>query len=667
MPPLAPKPGYYGGSKDDYINGTMVMQGARTDPPRLGFTVRRQLHRWVWRARYTVSNFWRKRLDNASRLAKENLDLGVWPRRLLHVPSMTSYEWKPGNWYGPAKSPRYNAISYTWGRWALDDSDQSDVKAIEIKGIQWGIPRIDPKHFTVAEFHTAITFATTERQRSRRLIPEGPKTIEYVWLDIACIDQRITVSKSSAEIGRQAQIFGQASELYIWVPGLDSSVLRDIGHLVHGPTGDEGSIFNGSLSSGRLIDKSVFNESLLGEIKQLLGNPWFSSLWTLQEAFLLGQADGLFVGRDQNEDPTVRLCDLKSFYNRCDEALKTMVAAEASTQDESAQQSLRQLLADMNRAGLAAVACENGIAVLSAANDRICTREEDRIYGIQQIFGFRLGTTVDPDNKYTRAQLDQQFNCALLETYPLLSQLHNFTTPCPFGSGWRPNTSSVARKTSVQQRLLPMFMGRINDELDSLCTLSTAIVAEQHLWGYFVGSLCKLETLEERISCVEQDFRWKHGLSVGRDFDRLSMLDVHLDESDQLRNSPEYHGVGHHLVPSGACQRALRQWLLQVSPASKLYVLLLGPKHSEHRMFGLLLLSRDGVNAMSEEHREGQFWQRLGYCEWWRTKFLFKHFDDYEEWPLEGKQHFPRWVSEEDMQLFQGTSADWVSAEGYFG
>lgn len=46
-----------------------------------------------------------------------------WPRKLLHVPSMTSYPWAPGDRYGEAVKPGYLAITYMWGRWRLGDGE----------------------------------------------------------------------------------------------------------------------------------------------------------------------------------------------------------------------------------------------------------------------------------------------------------------------------------------------------------------------------------------------------------------------------------------------------------------------------------------------------------------------------------------------------------------
>jgi hypothetical protein len=49
--------------------------------------------------------------------------LANWPRRLHHLPTLTSYAWQPGNIYGGLERPQYNAITYTWGRFRLSNRD----------------------------------------------------------------------------------------------------------------------------------------------------------------------------------------------------------------------------------------------------------------------------------------------------------------------------------------------------------------------------------------------------------------------------------------------------------------------------------------------------------------------------------------------------------------
>lgn len=142
-------------------------------------------------------------------------EIGSWPRRLLHVPSMTSFEWAPGNNYGDCVAPRYNAISYTWGRYDLDrpglkkKKAYRNTKAIEIKGIKWGTPRINPQHFTVDEFEHLIKQTCVRHSGTDR-------DVEFLWLDVACIDQNNGPQKM-AEIGRQAAIFQGAHRVFVWL------------------------------------------------------------------------------------------------------------------------------------------------------------------------------------------------------------------------------------------------------------------------------------------------------------------------------------------------------------------------------------------------------------------------------------------------------------------
>lgn len=140
---------------------------------------------------------------------------GSWPQRLLHVATMTSVEWTPGNIYASRVAPKYNAVSYTWGRYDLqfDKSGKSKrlrgVKPIEIRGTTWAdvMPRIHPDHFSVSEILYVI------KQSQEASSGDG---VEFLWLDVACIDQRDGPQKSF-EIGRQAGIFRGANRVYVWL------------------------------------------------------------------------------------------------------------------------------------------------------------------------------------------------------------------------------------------------------------------------------------------------------------------------------------------------------------------------------------------------------------------------------------------------------------------
>ena len=187
--------------------------------------------------------------DSQSLLANDKLPIhdlseaiGKWPHRLLHVPSMTSLEWQPGDKYGEHIQPRYNAVSYTWGRFSLDvEEDKKEEKeekektqeskkkketkkmkknrnitAIEIKGIDWIVPRINPEHFGADNFWRLI-------QQTCESVNGTREKTDFLWLDVACINQKDTLEKM-AEIGRQAVIFHGAQRVYIWL----TKVRRDL-------------------------------------------------------------------------------------------------------------------------------------------------------------------------------------------------------------------------------------------------------------------------------------------------------------------------------------------------------------------------------------------------------------------------------------------------------
>lgn len=142
---------------------------------------------------------------------------------------MTSLEWQPGNLYGRHREPEYNAISYTWGRWRLDtsgdheqqqqqqrvgegSSSSSEIYGIVIHNVKWDIPPISPDHFTVEEFRTAL------RRAAGRFYPRSDGGDgEFLWLDVACIDQRRGSEDGALEVGRQAAIFRGADEVCVWL------------------------------------------------------------------------------------------------------------------------------------------------------------------------------------------------------------------------------------------------------------------------------------------------------------------------------------------------------------------------------------------------------------------------------------------------------------------
>jgi hypothetical protein len=101
---------------------------------------------------------------------------------------------------------------------------------------------------------------------------------------------------------------------------------------------------------------------------------------------------------------------------------------------ESARQAYDQAVALGAKTGLYALSLRNAVGTFILAQHRKAEREEDRIYGIQQIFNLRLGKTAPGriGRVYSLGELEDEFAKQLLVTYPVQSQMHVFTKATKF-------------------------------------------------------------------------------------------------------------------------------------------------------------------------------------------------------------------------------------------
>lgn len=388
--------------------------------------------------------------------------LGRWPRRLLHVPTMTSYCWQPGHVYGTFVAPQYNAITYTWGRWMLPTPDLlPHVRPLDIKGVNWSIPRVDPEHFSQDEFMAVIKkimepISSTEAS-SR---DAKPSLVEFLWLDIACIDQRAQSPDGAAEIGRQGDIFRGANRVFAWLTTVSGAGLVDLLTNISMPNPAAFEYYS-NIQLPRPL--SVIQDSL----DFLTRDPWFSSLWTLQEAFL--RQDTLFIARDglvaQEVHPSssewasqewpVLVVEQKAVLTfpfsveRLDWIclnLGLFIRADITdSSPEATETALQRDRALRKRIGIGS-GWEKSSPMLAftASAHRTASYESDRIYGIQQVFGFRLGATRvgAPQRVFTREELELELAKEIIAKFPLTSQLFVTEHPREFGHNWRINPDS---------------------------------------------------------------------------------------------------------------------------------------------------------------------------------------------------------------------------------
>lgn len=586
-------------------------------------------------------------------LAAEERLLGSWPRRLLHVPTMTSYEWKPGNIYGSFESPRYNAFTYTWGRWRLKSDELRNVKAIDIGGVPWDIPRIHPAHFNVHDFYDSLRRAmepvsslgsgssTTKNTENHTRAPT-----EFVWLDVACIDQRGSEPRSAAEVGRQAEIFKGAQNVFIWLTGFEFLKLQ---HLLTTMT---------RLNPSGIMDKDVhiLDQMYLG-FKTLFGDPWFSSLWTLQEVFL--RQDGILVSREGRKVFNEAL--------RIDFAFDFIVDLYEVMQIPRMKLT-RRLLPDSHtffsdladQVGLTAIATQNAMLALMASENRTTTYEEDRIYAIQQMFGLRLGNTsirAAAGSKFTRLELEVQLGQELLKSYPIHSQAHVFTKPVQWGHGWMVNGDShiphsVISKGNpvdphdplyelggVSEDGIALFQQLKAEELAPRCSLSVCEFENETLGSFKDSRLCPFATLVTQARKFEQNPRVSHYFLDPRP----GLLLTYMDASNMFNACPVSLSSGFYDSYSRSRQRALADWLCCSYSNKDLVVLLLGPLESQDAlsrfdMYGLLLLLNHGST-----------WKRVRFCQW-QTAMMEIACE-----PLAGHA------------FFHGNTDEWTKCDGYFG
>lgn len=528
-------------------------------------------------------------------LASEEDLLGHWPRRLLHVPTLTSYEWQPGNKYNNIPSPAYNAITYTWGRWRLKNTQLPNATAIPVRGTQWPIPRVDPAHFTAAEFEHIINMTCTLRPmavgQSREKAKKEPD-VEFVWLDVACIDQRANSPRGAAEIGRQAMIFRGAKQVYVWLTTHSFDTLSQaITTLEDFTSVDE--------TRPRPSDAAAIHT-----ISHFLADPWFSSLWTLQEAFLRDNAfplsrDGQMVEYpDAYGDPQLLdIFDAGRAWCMCCEA------KASSAQDPSIYTSSAALV---TQRGLVALATLNAMATYEAARYRTTSRPEDRVYGIQQVFGFRLGNSSVQKSISSRTSglgdLEIQLGVELMRRYPIISQFHVFTARVPKHDRWRMNAASVIA----------------GYEIDTGHSLWGAMESNEVMVEFRLGPQDKGDravmwcgrttTLASIIEALENASQEELFCELDRVKNALTIIP---DVAGEMVGSPEYRDSGFSLTPKGERQKRLGQWMVENFGAGGVHVLMLGASSDNtcSYMFGMLLLHKPGDDM----------WTRIGICRWETT------------------------------------------------
>jgi hypothetical protein len=168
------------------------------------------------------------------------------------------------------------AISYTWGRWCI----KNEWRAIH--GVPWQVPAVKSEGCDITELLP--------------ILKSFPNT-RYFWIDILCINQQDPVEKQQ-EISKQGSIFAQAKGvlIYLWTIPSGHKLALGLCHLGDSvlwsmkisPKGDLWRLKNNASYRGRRYATGGPKEerSVTPFAWAIQADPWFTSLWTMQEMIL---------------------------------------------------------------------------------------------------------------------------------------------------------------------------------------------------------------------------------------------------------------------------------------------------------------------------------------------------------------------------------------------
>ena len=364
---------------------------------------------------------------------------------------MTSVERQDGNTYGPndEKEPAYSILTYTWGRWPAPGGPH-----IPVSGTTWAIPAVDEAKFTVASFEAVIN--------------KMGQTHNFAWIDVVCIDQEDYDVKMD-EIGNQVGIFANASQVYVWLWSLPSAQLQDVyDDITHcsASLNTEGGTFRpvSQMASSSVMyddtappnasreeDEVTLDQiphtnlsSLETSIKTLLGDPWFSSLWTLQEGLL--RQDAIFLSQDAEfvkhrvgiASPEAEMVSLASAFSTIRTALESY---DGQSTEPSYEHLVSSVIEAIKRSGYPARTLANNPNIQwAAAQLRNATNAEDRIYGIMALYNMQVGDAAPNASQRKNPslpELEREFASTLNAKSPLLGQLFVHAGPGQLrGKSW---------------------------------------------------------------------------------------------------------------------------------------------------------------------------------------------------------------------------------------
>lgn len=394
---------------------------------------------------------------------------------------MTSCERQDPSEYNGVREPDYWVLSYTWGRFQAE----AGSTAIRIHNLQWDIPPIKPEHFSVDELQGVMSWIG--------------KRADFLWIDIACIDQ-LDRARQMYEIGRQAAIFNCATLACIWMTRLGHREMQNaVSALMDGEL--VGLCTRGTSKRTDEEDIRLLRNVVFG-LETLSRDPWFSSLWTLQE--LVIRPDAVLLSRE-GVPSTATVGDLtfnvrvEDLTNMCQHLVVDLEERAHGCAPEVIELSKRVVELLLPTGFDCSRYISNPNYAYSLAQHRTTLRPLDRVYGIMQLYGFKLGESrllLSSDVTSTPAQpppsledLEDELAASLVHSLPRTSQLFIHTRTPRLGRSWSISQSckvpihfqgSLEGSKDLETHAFP-FEARVRDEKPPVLSVKARSVSLRHL------------------------------------------------------------------------------------------------------------------------------------------------------------------------------------------
>lgn len=316
-------------------------------------------------------------------------------------------------------------------------------------------------------------------------------------------------------------------------------------------------------------------------LRQILADPYFTSLWTLTAAALRPDTVLLSHGAKLTPLQSPRppsYAQALSIRHLTDLSLN-LPALTSFLLSSSA----RKVNALLSYSGISAIASRNSTAVYIAAVNRRCVHPQDRFYAIQALFNIRVGSTAPgfAGTSWSSDELSIQFVEELLAHQPALSQMFIHTAPTFTGTSWGINDLSIF------PAIPPHFCVSFRRSSPS-CELSRL---DMHgvTWGLIKGYMCDFTTFYNR--CMDNEMRC---------YEERASFAVYLDATSETAHCPEETNTA-----DSVNQRRLLRWLKQEFPKR---IVVLEMQSVGEVSFGLVMMRKSG--------KEFDYYQRLGICFW---------------------------------------------------